>query len=259
MSALTTRTRTRITSSVNQSTNNNTNNTMHNYDNNYDNELVRRQSRRLVQQLGVATGVSLPVVIYLLIPTALLLAILLFGTIFTTFAQSLVAYLQQEIQFIIRGRGISGSFTTLIPQSLLDILTQSSVHDILSDPDGIIHGANEHIPYLLLYLIPGLTPEQLDTYLARLSPRHQHLLRNEEGLLGYFFNRNSRYNEDTDTGNNNNTNNIILRLLIGDEGLREQQQEQHQQHRITTGMEVPPTILEQGTLVTQPSGLDEPY
>ena len=197
----------------------NVNNTV----NTYDTELVRRHnSRRQLQRLGIATGVSFSFVIYLLIPTALLLSMILFGIVSTIFIYNIILYGQNELQTIVRGHGIG---TLLLPTGIMETLTQTSIHDFLTDPTGFLYSVNEHIPYLLMYMIPGLSEEQLNGYVHRLSLNHQQLLRNEHGLLGYFIHTR---NNSNNSGNNNNNNSLILRFLMGDEGLREQQQQQQQ-------------------------------
>ena len=191
--------------------------------NTYDNELlVREHKRRQLQRLGIATGISFSLVIYLLIPTALLLSMILFGILSVTLIYNFLIYGQNELQTIVRGHGIG---TLLLPTGIMETLTQTSIHDFLTDPTGFLYSVNEHIPYLLMYMIPGLSEEQLNGYVHRLSLNHQQLLRNEHGLLGYFIHTR---NNSNNSGNNNNNNSLILRFLMGDEGLREQQQQQQQ-------------------------------
>ena len=192
--------------------------------NTYDNELlVREHKRRQLQRLGIASGISFSLVIYLLIPTALLLSMILFGILSVTLIYNFLIYGQNELQTIVRGHGIG---TLLLPTGIMETLTQTSIHDFLTDPTGFLYSVNEHIPYLLMYMIPGLSEEQLNGYVHRLSLNHQQLLRNEHGLLGYFIHTR---NNSNNSGNNNN-NSLILRFLMGDEGLREQQQQQDQLH-----------------------------
>ena len=243
-------------------------------------QLQRRQRQQLLvlQRLGITTGASFALFIYILIPTTVLVSMLLFGTVLTTFVYNVILYGQNELEYIIRGRGINAYFANnrlVVPDILLDILTRTSIHDILSNPDSPLYpwAVNEHLPYLMLYFIPGLTPEQRDRYITRLSTRHQRLLHSPEGILGYFLNRNNSNNTTTTTGtiNNNTANNnsssnndsIILRLLIGDEGLREQQhmQQQNQINSIdaTTASDTNPpmTMIHEGPIIeTIPSGLE---
>eukprot|EP00536_Pseudo-nitzschia_multiseries_P008513 jgi/Psemu1/20579/gm1.20579_g len=208
----------------------------------------RRQNLRQIQQLGIATGVTFSLFLYLLIPTALLLSMILFGGVSAAFMARLAGYLQWEFhRTILEGRGI-GDY---LPQGLYEALTSSSLDDILSDPDGIF-GVSEHMPYILLYMIPGLSREQRNAYVSRLSPTHQRLLRNEQGLLGYLHNRNRHRSENSEQPESS----LLMRLLMGDERLRQQQQQlqmqmqnQNQNPRSSTNssnrlLELPPTIPE---------------
>eukprot|EP00535_Pseudo-nitzschia_heimii_P008664 CAMPEP_0197180072 /NCGR_PEP_ID=MMETSP1423-20130617/4815_1 /TAXON_ID=476441 /ORGANISM="Pseudo-nitzschia heimii, Strain UNC1101" /LENGTH=571 /DNA_ID=CAMNT_0042630093 /DNA_START=421 /DNA_END=2136 /DNA_ORIENTATION=+ len=208
---------------------------------------VRRgRNRRQLQRLGIATGTAFALFIYMLIPTALLLSMILFGTVSSVFLYQLADVLRWEFhRSILEGRGI-GDY---LPQGLYRLLTSTSLHEFLSDPDGIF-GASEHIPYLMLYMIPGLTPEQLEQYVSRLSPTHQRLLRSEQGLLGYYLNRNNHRNADADNGNSDST---LMRVVMGDERLREWRQvQQHSDTPLQSTfsnvaprrLELPPTIPE---------------
>jgi len=199
----------------------------------------RRNNLRQLQQLGIATGVTFSMFLYLLVPTALLMSMILFGGVSAAFMARLAVYLQWEFnRSILEGRGI-GDY---LPQGMYEALTSSSLNDILTDPDGIF-GVSEHMPYILLYMIPGLTREQRDAYVGQLSPHHQRLLRNEHGLLGYLHNRNRHLNP-----NNGEASSFLMRLLMGDERLRQQQQLlQMQNTRLSSSsnrLELPPTIPE---------------
>lgn len=206
----------------------------------------REHNRRRLQRMGILTGATFALFIYMLIPAAILFSMILFGTVSSVFFYQLADIARWEFQrTILEGRGISD----YIPQGLFRTLTATSMHDFLSDPDGIF-GASEHLPYIILYLIPGLTPEQLDQYVSRLSPTHQRLLRSEQGLLGFILNRNNHRLADGDSANSDST---LMRLLMGDEGLREwRQAQQHpdtQQHHTPPNiaprrLELPPTIPE---------------
>mmetsp|Transcript_6777 Transcript_6777/g.19621 ORF Transcript_6777/g.19621 Transcript_6777/m.19621 type:complete len:617 (+) Transcript_6777:361-2211(+) len=208
----------------------------------YDESAVRERRRnnlRQLQQLGIATGVTFSMFLYLLVPTALLMSMILFGGVSAAFMARLAVYLQWEFnRSILEGRGI-GDY---LPQGMYEALTSSSLNDILTDPDGIF-GVSEHMPYILLYMIPGLTREQRDAYVGQLSPHHQRLLRNEHGLLGYLHNRNRHLNP-----NNGEASSFLMRLLMGDERLRQQQQLlQMQNTRVSSSsnrLELPPTIPE---------------
>jgi hypothetical protein len=215
-------------------------------------QLRRGQNRRRLQRLGIATGTTFALFVFMLIPTALLLSMILFGSVSSAFLYQLAAITRWEFhRSILEGRGI-GDY---LPRGLYEVLTSTSLHEFLSDPDGIF-GANEHLPYLMLYLIPGLTPEQIDQYVNRLSPTHQQLLRSEQGLLGFFMNRNNHHQCQVANANANanasdgNQDSTLMRVIMGDERLREwrQQQGAYQNHPSNIAprrLELPPTIPEE--------------
>lgn len=215
-------------------------------------QLRRGDNRRQLQQLGIATGTTFALFVYMLIPTALLLSMILFGSVSSAFLYQLAAITRWEFhRSILEGRGI-GDY---LPSGLYETLTSTSLHEFLSDPDGIF-GASEHLPYLMLYLIPGLTEQQIQQYVNRLSPTHQQLLRSEQGLLGFYMNRNNHHqcqaansNADANAGNGNRDS-TLMRFIMGDERLREwrQQQGAYQNHPTNIAprrLELPPTIPEE--------------
>ena len=206
-------------------------------------QLRRQRNRIQLQRLGAATGATFSLFLYMLVPTALLLSMILFGSVSSVFLYQLGTIMRWEFhRSILEGRGI-GDY---IPQSVYDMLTSTSLHDFLSDPNGIF-GASEHLPYLMLYLIPGLTQEQLDQYISRLNPAHQRLLRSEQGLMGFLMNRNNHRLANTSDSNQDST---LMRFIMGDERLREwrQQQDPPQHHPSSIAprrLELPPTIPEE--------------
>lgn len=58
-----------------------------------------------------------------------------------------------------------------LPESLRIMLTETTLHDFMTDTTFMM----EH-RYLLLYFMPGLSPEQLGGYIDRLPPRHREAL-----------------------------------------------------------------------------------
>ena len=83
-----------------------------------------------------------------------------------------------------------------LPASIYQQLTTTSVHEWMMDGSFFLENR-----YLLLYFIPGISQEQLDSYLERLPARHQYML-TRPGLgqfLGEEFMRlimgESRYND----------------------------------------------------------------
>ena len=98
------------------------------------------------------------------------------ATSFIAVLYLLYSYLRDELQTIVRTRGI-GAF---LPNRYYQMLTEHSVHDIMTDDTFVRE--NRH---LMLYFFPGLTPQQRTDYIERLGPRHrQQLLRPG---VGYFL------------------------------------------------------------------------
>ncbi len=206
-------------------------------------QLRRQQNQMQLRNLGAATGATFALFTYMLVPTALLLSMILFGSVSSAFLYQLGAIMHWEFhRSILEGRGI-GDY---LPESLYQALTATSLHDFLSDPDGIF-GANEHIPYLMLYMIPGLTEEQLEQYVNRLNPTHQRILRSNQGLMGFLLNRNNHRLSPSEA----NQDSTLMRFLMGDERLREWRQRQgssQQQNPLNMAprrLELPPTIPEE--------------
>jgi len=213
-------------------------------------QLRRGQNRRQLQRLGIATGTTFVLFVYMLIPTALLLSMILFGSVSSAFLYQLAAITRWEFhRSILEGRGI-GDY---LPSGLYETLTSTTLHEFLSDPDGIF-GASEHLPYFMLYLIPGLTEQQIQQYVNRLSPAHQQLLRSEQGLLGFYMNRNNHHQCQAANSNANagdgNQDSTLMRFIMGDERLREWRQQQGAYQNYPSNiaprrLELPPTIPEE--------------
>lgn len=196
-------------------------------------QLHRQRNRMQLQVLGASTGATFALFIYMLIPTALLLSMILFGGVSSAFLYQLANVMQWEFhRSILEGRGI-GDY---LPENIYQLLTSSSIHDILSDPNGIL-APSEHL-YLMLYLIPGLTPEQINHHIDRLDPSHQRLLRSHQGLLGFLTNRNN-------TSGDSNQNSMFMRFIMGDQRLREWRQHQIPSQHSPRQLDLPPTIPEE--------------
>ncbi|KAL3928671.1 MAG: hypothetical protein SGARI_004966, partial [Bacillariaceae sp.] len=156
----------------------------------------RNRYLRQLRQLGMASGATFALTILVLVPPAVLAASMVFFFIMSLFFYKLYQILQWEYQRLVQGRGI-GDY---LPSSIYDQLTQTTVHDFMSDTRNSYVNENA---YLMLYMIPGLTPEQINEYVGRLSPRHQELLHRHG--LGYVL------------------GSSFMRLIMGDERLQNQQ------------------------------------
>lgn len=218
-------------------------------------QLRRQRNRQQLMHLGAATGATFVMFVYMLVPTALLLSMILFGGVSSAFLYQLGQIMHWEFhRSILEGRGI-GDY---LPESVYRALTATSIHEFLTDPDGIF-GANEHIPYLMLYMIPGLTEEQLEHYINRLNPTHQRILRSNQGLMGFLLNRNNHRLSPSEA----NQDSTIMRFLMGDERLREWRQQQTnlpQQHPSGVAprrLDLPPTIPEEEASATRETSTPE--
>jgi hypothetical protein len=162
---------------------------------------ILNQRDRYIRQLrvlGLASGVSFALSILALVPAPVLLSVLLCLVVVFSFLYKLYQLLLWEYQRLVRGRGI-GDY---LPSSIYEQLTQTSVHDFMSDTRNSYVNENA---YLMLYMIPGLTHEQINEYVGRLSPRHQELLHRQG--LGYVL------------------GNGFMRLIMGDERRQPEQQQ----------------------------------
>lgn len=158
------------------------------------------EQRNLLQartvQLGVAAGTTVTAITLAYIPMQLLAALgmiiaLLAGMFYTLYQRA-----QLEFENIVTGRGV-GDY---LPQDVYDQLVNVSFHD------SMVNGNSppfEEYQYFLLYLIPGITTEQLNAYVDRLRPRHQRILHRPG--LGHFLGHQ------------------FMRLVMGDSRLAEQQ------------------------------------
>jgi hypothetical protein len=117
---------------------------------------------------------------------------MIFCLVMVMFFYKLYQMLQWEYQLIVQGRGI-GDY---LPSTIYEQLTRTTVHDFMSDTRNSYVNENA---YLMLYMIPGLSPDQINEYVGRLSPRHQALLHRHG--LGYIL------------------GNSFMRLVMGDERL----------------------------------------
>eukprot|EP00531_Pseudo-nitzschia_arenysensis_P020483 CAMPEP_0116140306 /NCGR_PEP_ID=MMETSP0329-20121206/13772_1 /TAXON_ID=697910 /ORGANISM="Pseudo-nitzschia arenysensis, Strain B593" /LENGTH=550 /DNA_ID=CAMNT_0003635401 /DNA_START=351 /DNA_END=2003 /DNA_ORIENTATION=- len=218
-------------------------------------QLRRERNQMQLRNLGAATGATFALFMYMLVPTALLLSMILFGGVSSAFLYQLGQIMHWEFhRSILEGRGI-GDY---LPESVYRALTSTSIHEFLTDPDGIF-GANEHIAYLMLYMIPGLTDEQLEHYINRLNPAHQRILRSNQGLMGFLLNRNNHRLSPNEA----NQDSTILRFLMGDERLGQWRQQQaipppqHPSGVAPRRLDLPPTIPEEEASATRENSTSE--
>lgn len=154
---------------------------------------VDQQRRRLLRQLqglGIVTGSTFVLAIVSLVPTPFLMAILVCTLALLSLIHKLYQAFLFELNLLMQGRGI-GDY---LPASIYEQLTTTSLHEFMSDRSVVNENA-----YMMLYLIPGLSREQIDAYVGRLAPRHQQIL--HRSGIGYFLGPD------------------FMRLIMGDERL----------------------------------------
>jgi hypothetical protein len=156
----------------------------------------RTRSIRHLRALGVASSATFALSVFISIPTPVLLSMMLFLVVFAGFVRTLYQVLVAEWQRIVEGRGV-GDY---LPAGIYEQLTRTSVHEFMSDTRNSYVNENA---YIMLYMIPGLSPEQINEYVGRLSPRHQEVLHRQG--LGYVLGT------------------TFMRFVMGDQRLRQLQ------------------------------------
>jgi hypothetical protein len=124
----------------------------------------------LYAQAAVLAGVSAAsfgTVVVLLLPFPVLIALSTFLISSLWMMYLLVHLIGRQYRSIVRGRGI-GDY---LPSWIYNQLTELTLHEWMQDT-----GFTREYRHLLLYFVPGITPEQLEAYLSGLSPRHQYNL-----------------------------------------------------------------------------------
>lgn len=134
-----------------------------------------------LQLLGILSLASFGVFLIYALPATALVAL----AIFVSSTSSLVYVVYQnalvEWQSILRGRGVEN----YLPGSLYHQLAETSLHEWMMDSSFYLE-----YRYFILYFVPGITQEQLDSFLNRLAPRHRETLHRPMGqLLGDDFMR----------------------------------------------------------------------
>ncbi|CAJ1944277.1 unnamed protein product [Cylindrotheca closterium] len=165
-------------------------------------EQQRQVLQRQMMQWGIASGTSITAVTVAFVPIQVIVAFFIVVSLFLGFSFSVFQRLRLEA-IDLRRRGVAG----YLPEGIVNTLVNRSFHD------QIVHSPNfwEENGFFLLYLIPGLNEEQLNAYVNRLVPRHQHVLRRPG--LGHFVGPG------------------FMRLLLGEERYAEQVPQVEQEAR----------------------------
>ncbi len=135
-----------------------------------------RLFNRQLMILSSSTGTSLVLFLFFYLNffafTALMsFAVSTFMLVYTSYAY--IIYLIQSGEL---------NIFTLLPQSVRDRLLNSSIHDMFTEPADYMENR-----FLLLYFIPGLSPEQILQMVNRLPQRHRDLVLGPGGLARIFF------------------------------------------------------------------------
>jgi hypothetical protein len=146
-------------------------------------------SATLVILSGVSSA-SFAALVFLLLPFPAFVALVVFSTSLYYTLQFCFQLLAGHIQTVMQRRGI-GDY---LPPYIYNQLTNLTLHEWMQDTSFSLE-----YRHLLLYFVPGISPERLDHYVDALSPVHRNRLR-QRGLghlLGEDFMRlvmgNERY------------------------------------------------------------------
>lgn len=170
----------------------------------------RAQSLQRHVYLWIATvAVAVVVFIYQILPAAALTALLFIMASIGMMTQTVVTALRHwHYETVIAGNGLG---RWLLPDSLYRTLTETSLHEFMTDPEFGLE--NRH---LLLYFLP-LSEEQLVDSIERLAPQHRDRLYRPG--LGHLMLGES-----------------LMRLLLGEP--RYQQLQQQQQQQLQPGIDI---------------------
>eukprot|EP00521_Asterionellopsis_glacialis_P010621 CAMPEP_0195296246 /NCGR_PEP_ID=MMETSP0707-20130614/19044_1 /TAXON_ID=33640 /ORGANISM="Asterionellopsis glacialis, Strain CCMP134" /LENGTH=476 /DNA_ID=CAMNT_0040357699 /DNA_START=77 /DNA_END=1507 /DNA_ORIENTATION=- len=133
-------------------------------------DLLTRQRQMLTREsyllMFFSTG-TLFAFLYFYLPMMALISLGMFtsssGLLLYTFMQRLML----EYENLLRGRGI-GDY---LPQSLYERLAETTLHEFMMDTSFVME-----YRHLLLYMIPGISQEQIISYVEQLPARHRDVL-----------------------------------------------------------------------------------
>jgi hypothetical protein len=138
----------------------------------------RSRQQQVALLLMSTTIVSTMAFICCILSTTALIAISIATASFGLLLQHALHYAVQEFNSRVEnGRGLSELFNLSPESSLWQTLTRTTLHEYMTDDSFAME-----YRYLLLYFIPGITPQQLNAYIDRLDPRHRDLLRRPGGI-----------------------------------------------------------------------------
>mmetsp|Transcript_5863 Transcript_5863/g.9738 ORF Transcript_5863/g.9738 Transcript_5863/m.9738 type:complete len:411 (+) Transcript_5863:111-1343(+) len=132
-----------------------------------------------VTPLSILAGISatsISAILLLCVPVPVLVALLAFFLSSGYMIYLCLMLLVRELRTIIQGGGI-GAY---LPASIYNQLTELTLHEWMQDT-----AFTMEYRHLILYFVPGINQEQLNTYVDALAPRHRRNLRRRG--LGHFM------------------------------------------------------------------------
>ena len=142
-----------------------------------------RDLRQRITRLVAAWLLSVTVFLYIILPYTAFCALVAATATSALTMQHVQRYAVSEFYHYARYRG----FGELLPDRLVQLLTQESLHDFFMST---LHHSSESNSgslhrYLVLYFLPGLTPDQRTAFIRRLPRRHRQVL--ERPGMGQFL------------------------------------------------------------------------
>lgn len=132
---------------------------------------LRRQYQLLRSQIFLLLGTStigLMLFLFYALPLAAFISLALMTTSMGALLPVIRSIIQARYELEMEQ---PGGLTRYLPDYLRVMLTETSLHDFMTDTTFMMENR-----YLLLYFMPGLTPEQLMGYIDQLPPRHREAL-----------------------------------------------------------------------------------
>jgi len=126
---------------------------------------------RQINLLLSSTGVSLVLFLFFFLNIFAFAALMTFAGSISMLIYTSYVYIMYLVQ-----TGELNVFT-LLPESTREYLMNTSLHEMLTDNSGYLENR-----YLLLYFIPGLSPEQILQMVNRLPQRHRDMVLGQGGM-----------------------------------------------------------------------------
>jgi hypothetical protein len=170
---------------------------------------------RHVQILVGISFTSLGAFSIVVIPLPALLALLISLGSFALIVKLCIQWIRSEIQEIMDGHGIG----PYLPSYVYNQLTEMTLHEWMQDTT-----LTQQYRHLILYFIPGITPERIDHYIDSLAPHQRSYLRRRG--LGHLFGQE------------------FMRLIMGNEGyIRHSSQDTPRPTEVHLIRSLPPELM----------------